>query len=161
MISIRRAQDQDSQAIFEIHTRAIRKVCASHYSATQLEAWASHRQLGSHLSAIRSRYFLVASDGFRILGFGQLDLASGEMEAVYVNPDALRQGVGSLLLCSIESQARALGLSFLCLKSTLNAVPFYKHAGFWEVAPAIHRISSDMDLACIEMKKKLIDNTGS
>jgi putative acetyltransferase len=155
MLVVRHAREGDAQGIFEVHIRAILEVCATHYSASQLEAWASHRPPGTHSPAIRSREFFVAVDNSRLIGFGQLNLDTGEIEAVYVHPQALRQGVGSLLLCTLEKTARRAGLSCLHLKSTLNAVPFYQHAGFRTVAPTTHRISPEVELACVEMEKEL------
>ena len=155
VLAVRRAQDEDAQAIFEVHTRSIREICASHYSAAEVETWASRRPAGSHLTAIRSRECFVATDDAGIVGFGQLDLATGEVEAVYVHPRAVRQGVGARLLRTLEEVARVAGLSVLRLKSTLNALPFYEHAGFRIEAQATHRISPEVALACVEMRKEL------
>jgi GNAT superfamily N-acetyltransferase len=117
MVVIRRAQDEDTQAIFEVHTRAILEVCATRYSASHVEAWVNRLPSGSHLWAIRSREFLVAVEDSRIVGFGQLDRDTGEIEAIYVHPHSLRQGIGSLLLRALEKAARAAGLSSLCKSS--------------------------------------------
>ena len=155
MFVVRRAQDEDAQAVFEVHTRAILEICTSHYSAAEVEAWASRRPPGCHLRAIRSREFFVATDDAGIVGFGQLDLATGEVEAVYVHPRALRHGVGTCLLGALEELGRAGGVSALHLKSTLNAVPFYQHAGFQIAARTKHRISPEVVLACVEMRKEL------
>ena len=77
------------------------------------------------------------------------------MEAVYVHPRAVRRGVGARLLRTLEEIARAAGLSTLHLKSTLNAVTFYQRAGFRIEAQATHRISPDVELACVGMRKEL------
>jgi putative acetyltransferase len=155
MLVVRRARDEDAQAVFEVHTRAIREVCASHYSAAEVEAWASRRPAGSHVTAIRSREFFVATDDAGVVGFAQLDPDSGEVEAVYVHPRAVRRGAGTRLLLTLEEVARVRGLSMLRLKSTLNAVPFYQRAGFRVEAPAKHRISPELELACVAMRKEL------
>ena len=72
-----------------------------------------------------------------------------------MHPRAVRQGVGARLLRTLEEVARVAGLSVLRLKSTLNALPFYEHAGFRIEAHATHRISLEVALACVEMRKEL------
>jgi putative acetyltransferase len=155
VLVVRRAHEEDAPVIFEVHTCSIREICVSRYSAAEVEAWAGRLRPGSHLRAIRSREFFVATDDTGIAGFGQLDLGAGEVEAVYVHPRALRRGVGARLLRTLEEVARAAGLSELHLKSTLNAVTFYQRAGFRIEAQATHRISPDVELACVEMRKDL------
>jgi putative acetyltransferase len=72
-----------------------------------------------------------------------------------VHPRVVRHGVGTRLLRTLEELARAVGLSVLYFKSTLNAVPFYQRAGFRVEATATHRIAPEVELACVAMRKEL------
>jgi putative acetyltransferase len=105
---------------------------------------------------IRERTFLVAVAADVVVGFGQLDGVTGEVEAIYVRPSAARSGVGSRLLSELEHVARDLGLGELFLDSSLNAVPFYTRAGFRGVERRTHRLEPDGAIACVRMLKTLI-----
>lgn len=82
MITIRRARQADSKGIWLVHTQAIREICKSHYTPEEIEAWAGRLYPDSYQGIIKSREFFVAEDQGRIVGFGQLCLMSGEVEAV-------------------------------------------------------------------------------
>src|SRR5437763_10850538 len=100
-IQIRRAVLEDAGGVYDVHSRAIREVCCSHYSRADVDAWAGRLFPGAHRDAIASREFFVALEANSILGFGQLNVDSSEVEAVYVHPTALRRGIGSQLLATL------------------------------------------------------------
>ena len=81
-MSIRRATDQDRQGIWIVHVRAIREVCARAYSEAQVTSWAGRLSPASYVAAVRERVLVVFEDASSITGFGQLNQASGETEAV-------------------------------------------------------------------------------
>jgi putative acetyltransferase len=95
----------------------------------------------------------MAEDQGRIVGFGQLCLTSGEVEAVYVHPNAARQGVGAQLLRRLEARAKEQGLTSLHLDASLNAVPFYTVAGFVPQREAKHQLKSGVEITCVVMTK--------
>ena len=102
-----------------------------------------------------SRELFVAEENDGIVGFGQLNVESGEVEAVYVLPNAERQGVGTRLLRTLEEYAQKHGLTSLHLDASLNAVPFYLSAGYVPVREAKHRLRADVEIACVVMEKGL------
>src|SRR5688572_2476474 len=136
---IRPAEQTDRQQILEVHTSAIRELCAQHYTAAEIAAWSGRLREDSYDRVIRERKLLVAVEADVVVGFGQLDVATGEVEAIYVRPTAARVGVGSRLLGDLESIARGQGLAELFLDSSLNAVPFYARAGFHSIEHRFHR----------------------
>jgi len=73
---------------------------------------------------------LVATDATGIVGFGQLNQASGQVDAFYVRPGRQGEGLGRALLSALEGEARAAGLKELQLSAPLNAVGFYARAGY-------------------------------
>jgi amino-acid N-acetyltransferase len=87
--------------------------------------------------------FLVAEQGGEVIGCGALhvmweDLA--EVRTLAVNPDHLRQGVGSRILEGLIQQARKLGIErVFCL--TFETTFFAKH-GFVEIdgTPVDHAV---------------------
>jgi GNAT superfamily N-acetyltransferase len=153
--AVRRATQDDREAIWTVHVRAIREICASSYPADSITAWAQLLSPDSYVGVLREHFFIVAQDAGAILGFGQLDQAKGEVEAVYVRPDRKGQGVGTTILSHLEEAAREAGLKRLQLSSTLNAVPFYERAGYAREGRTVHRLPTGVELPCVRMSKRV------
>jgi len=83
-----------------------------------------------------------------------------EVEAVYVRPEAGRQGIGLKLLQQLETRGRALGLSELNLYASLNAVPFYKRAGYLAQQESKYRLSTGLEISCVPMLMSLDSEAG-
>jgi GNAT superfamily N-acetyltransferase len=98
---------------------------------------------------------VVATDGPTVVGFGQLEPNTGEVEAVYVLPERQREGIGQTLLSELEARARVRGISRLELSATLNAAQFYERAGYARDHPTVHRLPTGVELQCIRMTKEL------
>ena len=154
-LSIRRAIDDDRQGIWAVHVRAIREVCSHSYSAEQVASWAGLLSPDSYVAVLRERLLLVAEDPGGIAGFGQLNRANGEVDALYVLPGRQGEGIGRALLLALEDEARAAGLKRLQLSATLNAVPFYDRAGYVEEGATVHRLPNGVELQCLRMSKDL------
>jgi len=155
-LSIRRATDHDRQGIWNVHVRAISEVCSRSYSDKQITSWAGLLSPDSYVAVVRDRFLVVAEDSAGIIGFGQLNQASGEVEAVYVLPERQREGIGGALLRSLEDAAHSAGLKKLQLSATLNSVPFYRRAGYVEEGSTEHRLPSGVELPCVRMSKELM-----
>ena len=130
MITIRRAKQEDKESVWRVHIRAIKEICKSHYSEDELQAWSGVLKPWRYKEAISSKTFFVAEDSDVIVGFGQLDQENGKVEAMYVCPDHIRRGVGRKILHALESVAQESDLTSLHLWASLNAIPFYKSAGY-------------------------------
>ncbi len=153
--TIRWATDDDRPAIWAVHVRAIREVCSRSYSAEQVASWSGLLSPDSYVAVLRERFVVVAEDSGGITGFGQLNQATGEVDAVYVLPGRQREGIGGALLRSLEAAARAAGLKGLQLSATLNAVPFYERAGYCGEGTTVHRLPTGVELPCVRMSKEL------
>jgi GNAT superfamily N-acetyltransferase len=62
--------------------------------------------------------------------------ATGDLQSVYLVPEARDNGLGSRLVVGVLDEARALGLSKVTVQSTTRAVPFYCRTGF-ESSPKV------------------------
>jgi N-acetylglutamate synthase-like GNAT family acetyltransferase len=157
LVTIRRAREEDADAVGRVHRSSIRELCRGHYTAEQIAAWSPPRPPGHYEKAIREKEFYVAEEGGRVVGFGALNVGSGEVEAVYVGPEAVGRGVGMKLLRKVEERARAAGLKGLRVDASLNAVGFYERAGYSLEDMGAHRLWNSVDLPCAHMSKELAD----
>jgi putative acetyltransferase len=143
-MNVRRMTDLDRGAVANLHRRSARELGAEAYDEETAKAWAGDRCHCDYDLADADSVFVVAvttpdvTRGPRVerspgggegdvAGFAHLDVASGEVEAVYVSPTYAGEGVGSMLLSRVEARGRDEGLESLSVASSLNAVGFYEH----------------------------------
>jgi len=155
-ITIRNARQVDRGAIWEIHIRAIKELCKSHYSERELQTWTEVLKPVRYEEQISKGPFFVAVAGDSIIGFGNLNQKSCEIEALYVDPDHAGRGVGIKILQALENQALNLGLKLLRLTSSLNAVRFYERAGYKPQKQKRWLLPSEM-VVCVPMIKELVE----
>jgi ribosomal protein S18 acetylase RimI-like enzyme len=158
-LALRHAQPADAPAIWAVHTRAIRECCAEHYTPAEIAAWSGRMTPASYRDPIRLQRIVVAEtdtpEGPRIVGFGQLQGAEGVIEAIYVDPDFARRGIGTALVATLLDTARRAGLPGVVLDASQNSVPFYRALGFRDDGPARHALAPGVRLACTVMTKPL------
>ncbi|WP_435154364.1 GNAT family N-acetyltransferase [Haladaptatus sp. DFWS20] len=158
MPSIRPATEADTKAILHLHIASIRAFAPDQYRDEQVKAWAT-KPLGSapYRESVRngSEDIVVAEVEGEVAGFGRLDIASEVVDAVFVHPRHARNGVGLALLSNLESRAGERQIDSLSLHASLNAVPFYEQAGYERVKTIAHETTGGIELACVEMTKKL------
>jgi GNAT superfamily N-acetyltransferase len=156
---MRPARADDAAALCDVHARAIRALPGPRPTAAQREAWMGRMRPESYLEPMPSRVRIVAELGppesTRIIGYAQLHVAEGTVEAVYVDPDFARRGVGRALALALEREARARGLPGLVVEATENSVPFYGALGFLAKAVDRHRLAPGVNLECAVMEKRL------
>ena len=158
MVTIRRATQRDRESIWNVHMRAIQEVCKSHYSQKEIEDWSEALKPTRYNEPIKRGAFFVAVDDNVIVGFGNLNQDSGEIEAVYVAPEYVRRGVGREILQTLENVARDGGLTRLRLSSSMNAVQFYENAGYRRQKQKRYLLPCEM-VVCLPMTKKLASTT--
>lgn len=152
MIVIRSSRLDDSAAMWAIRTRAVRTGCAGHYTAAEIAAWTATAPPPSYPRLLVGGGAVVAEVAGRMAGFAMLDLDSGEIEAVFVDPDHAGKGIGQRLLRALLAVAISHGLSGLHLYASLNAVAFYQGAGFVRVRDERYPHPSGVALACVLMR---------
>jgi len=77
--------------------------------------------------------------------------ADAEVQAVYVHPEAAREGVGTALLAGLEGHAREFGADDAALHASLNAVGFYERRGYERVAERDHEFRDGATGTVVEM----------
>lgn len=154
-MTIRPARDSDAPALWHVHSVSVQTLCAGWYSEEEITVWVGRLVADAYQSAIRAHLMVVAEDDGDVVGFGELDLARGEVVAVYVRPQAAGAGVGSALLSHLEHAARTHGLSRLTLCASLNAEKFYAHRGWHAGVREKHRLTNAVAVDCVRMDKAL------
>lgn len=162
---LRPAVLEDAEAIVRVHHAAVHASAANTYRPEVLEAWSgvpSEARFARMRQAIASadESILVAEDARRVIGFGSVVLSLEELRSLYVHPEAWRRGAGAALLAELERLAMGRGLTRLQLKSSLNAEPFYRAAGFVAIGPGTHRIGDGLTMECVRMHKDLLPPDG-
>jgi len=128
--TLRTASPGDLDALKRVRDESARHACGAVYSPAQLAAWLARPLPAKMRALIDSACVLVAMSDGEIVGYGAIDLATAEIEAVFVAPGAMGSGLGRRLLHQLEDIARANDVRALSLSASLNAVPFYRRAGY-------------------------------
>lgn len=155
VLEIKRANHSDSQTAFDIRLLAIRHQCIGAYTETQLLAWTAGAAEDGYCTLMEKHFYLGRIDGEPV-ATGMLDLANGEIGAIFVHPGFMQRGIGRKILDHLECLARDFGLEEVKLDATLNAADFYRRHGFVGEETAIYHSPSGLQLACVPMVKRLI-----
>ncbi len=155
MITIRPAVEDDAEPLHRIFKTSVQQLAKNHYSPEQITAWSSRRKPKDYLPAIRLHKVWIADVDRKPAGYVQLEIQTGEVQAVFVSPEYARKGVGTELMLFMEQVARKTGLTLLFLRASLNAVPFYQKLGYLETEKIVHRTDDGMEFDCVNMHKAI------
>jgi GNAT superfamily N-acetyltransferase len=157
--AIRPARPDDAKALWLVHGRAVRALAGTHYTPDEREAWATRMRPEGYLEPMATRLLLVAAttaeEGSRIIGYGQLHVAEGTIDAIYVDPGWVRRGVGAALVDALERESRTRGLTGLVVEASLNSVPFYQALGYVAKGLDQHPLAPGVGIAFVVMEKRL------
>ena len=143
MITVREATVNDTTAVAQVHVRswqvAYRGLMADEYlDQLTVEERATRYRFGSgDVTTLRT---IVAIDDGSLLGFAtfgllrEVDLPeTGEIFALYVDPDCWRHGIGTTLITSAWKSLRAMSISKVLLwvlEGNDHATRFYESQGW-------------------------------
>ena len=154
--TLRLATEGDIRALHVLVEASVRGLQAEDYSPAQIEG-ALGTVLGVDTQLIADGTYFVAEylDGKRLAGCGGWSkrktlfgadrgpgrepellnpaIDAAKVRAIFVHPDFARQGLGSLILATVEDAARAAGFRYFEMGSTLTGVPLYRLKGYIEV----------------------------
>ena len=154
-INIREARKEDGPSIALVHTVTVSAIETNLYTREEIESWATPRSLDGYAELIQTRECFVAEVDDQIAGFGVLNPATSVIDAVYVSPSASGRGIGLRLLHTLEERALSLGLKTLQLNASLNAVPFYRRAGYLGAEQKKYKLQTGVEISCVPMSKIL------
>ena len=151
---------EDATAMVAIHHASVRAIDAAQYPRTVLAAWSPEpgprREAWMRGLLESGRFFaLLAESGDKPVGFALCEAEEGFLQALYVDPKAAGAGVGRVLLQACEQAMRERGRLASRVLASLNAVAFYRAAGYREIGAASQPLADGSLLACVEMTKPL------
>jgi len=128
-IAIRPANFQECELLGDL---AYRSKAYWGYSAEFMEACRAELSVSERdIANSRRSYVLVESDR-KILGYYALERLSAvecELEALFVEPEHIGQGIGRQLIEHAKSHAREMGAESILIQGDPNAAHFYLAAG--------------------------------
>lgn len=127
---MRTARFEDVPGILRLIERAIEQGCRDHYDERQRRSVYVGYASSLFIEALGPFATLVCEIRDRLVGAAQVDLSAGLLRALFVESELHGHGIGRALLAAVESHARAAGCSELVGAMSLNAVSFYRRAGF-------------------------------
>ena len=160
---VRRATDNDADALADVHGDSVRTLGARDYPPAVVAEWGAPRS-GSRYRAGMARgvIFFVAvqttpATTESVLGFASYAV-EGERHriAVYIRGSAARQGLGRRLYEAAEAVARSVGAPAIAIEAALGAVPFWTAVGFERLEAMEHPFPNGQSMTCIRMHKRLI-----
>lgn len=177
---LRIATEEDIPALHALIESSVRGLQGSDYTPAQIEG-ALGTVLGVDTQLIRDRTYFIAetvSESRRMAGCGGwskrktlfgADRGPGrepellnpvtdaaKVRAIFVHPDYARQGLGSLILSTVEDAARAAGFRRFEMGSTLTGVPLYKLRGYGEVERISVPLANGEVLPVVRMTKTVM-----
>ncbi|WP_159077162.1 GNAT family N-acetyltransferase [Halococcoides cellulosivorans] len=156
-LRIRAARADDAADLLVCKRDAILAINHDAYDADQLAAWAPDgRDLGAFETALDGDEYevRVAERAGAIVGYAVLNRASGTIDAVFVDPDHARSGVGRQLVGVLETTASVAGLDTLSVAASLNARAFYADLGY-EPIERTTRTFDDHSVPVVRMRRSL------
>ncbi|XLZ70847.1 GNAT family N-acetyltransferase [Massilia sp. SR12] len=149
MLTLMPATPADIPALWALRTRALQTQCAGHYAPAILDAWAASPAPAHYPTLLLQGGGIKACVHGALAGYAILDQANNEVDAVFVNPLHGGQGVGKALLHALEQMAAQPAK--LHLYASLNAVPFYRAAGYDAGQSMQYPHPSGVLLDCVHM----------
>lgn len=158
-IRVRNAQLTDIDGIYQAHISSIKKLGARFYTDQEVDIWLSFISPEKYrpIFGIDQFFVVTAEIGEKIVGWGLLTVADGEIRALYVDADYAGKGVGTVLYQSLENEAIKRGNMHLTLNSTLSAVGFYEKMGFTRLGADRFYFTDNFSLQIEKMEKSLAE----
>ncbi|MEF0940770.1 GNAT family N-acetyltransferase [Rhizobium sp. BR 362] len=129
MLTVRQYVPADADLTIHIFLRAIREVASKDYTQAQVDAWARVEDREAWAKRRSSRPAWIVQYGNVSIGFADL-VPDGLLDMMFVHPDYQGIGAASLLLATIEAEARKQGIQRIFTEASLTARPFFERRGF-------------------------------
>jgi N-acetylglutamate synthase-like GNAT family acetyltransferase len=126
--TIRRALEEDADAISVVILRALRETNAKDYTGEIIDRVERSFAPAAVRELIGKRTVFVAVIDGRVVGTASLD--GSVVRSVFVAPDVQARGIGKFLMAEVENTARAGHITRLAVPSSVTAETFYAGLGY-------------------------------
>ncbi|MEG2805632.1 GNAT family N-acetyltransferase [Stenotrophomonas sp.] len=151
-VRLRPGRVDEADALWVLRTRCVRELCSAAYPPEVIAPWAASPPPAQYAGLIAQGGGVVAEDGAgQVLGYGIIDVANNEIDALFVDPACGGRGIGQILmqaLFALADPSRPLMLS-----ASLNAVAFYQRCGFRALREEAYPHPSGIALASVRMQR--------
>lgn len=154
MVTIRKANQFDTQKIYDLRSRAIVEKCSEYYSEEQVSLWTQGEASEEFNQDVIATFYVSEIDD-QVIGSGKLNTETGMVDAIFVEPEYFGIGAAKQMLFFLETLAKSHGLKRLKLDATLNAAPFYRACGYVGESRSTYHSQRGISLDCIPMEKAL------
>ena len=125
-MKLRKYNSNDIREIIRLFYDTVHTVNAADYTEEQLDAWALEQpDLEKWNQSLREHYSIVAIDGERIIGFGDID-RTGYLDRLYIHGDYQRRGIASMICDQLEQAAAGN----IVTHASITARPFFEKRGY-------------------------------
>ena len=129
-VTVRAFRPADAAATREVFHAAVRRGALSRYTPAQVRAWAPDEVDLDRWARCRAEaWTVVAVDDGRVVGFADLTDA-GELDMLFVHPDAARRGVATALVAAVTGEATRLGMRRVDVRASRVLQPLLERLGF-------------------------------
>jgi GNAT superfamily N-acetyltransferase len=136
----------------QAEVRVLRSGC---YDRRKIADWSGPVGPREYEKRIKESVILVAQEEEEILGFSQLEPATGNLRGLYGDPLHVEFGFGSTLLHRSEARARSARLMTVEVEATLKSRGFYESCGYISRGHRRSNVAGAVELDCFEIPKKL------
>lgn len=148
-MTIRLASIDDAQAIHNLHTASVTRLCTM-YAAETIAGWLAGRTPEGYKGIAKNEMYVYEAQG-KIIGFSHV--VNRDIAALFVSPESAGKGVGSALMRHALHHIRQRCEGPISLESTLNAVPFYEKMGFKKTGDSL-TYRNNVEIPTVLMEQK-------
>ncbi len=154
-LSVRPVGFEDVDAVLGLIERAVQRGCRDHYDSSQRAAvFASYAQT-LFVDSLGPVETIAADREGQLVGVAQLDPPTDRLRALFVDGDIQRCGIGAFLLSEVVERARRRGAARIHGAMSLNAVSFYRRAGFLPCSGPERLFATGVSVPVLRMEKLL------
>ena len=178
-LKLRQAEPGDVPAITDVIAGSVRSLAKGIYDERQIELSIRSVFGVDHQLIADGTYFVAEGSEGQIAGCGGwskrrtlygasaygesrdpefLDpgVDAAKIRAFFVHPDFARQGIGSAILETCESEAKEAGFAAAEMMATLPGVPLYSARGYSGDERVQIPVGEGVEIECIRMRKNLL-----
>lgn len=160
-IEYRTAKSNDAKDMVNVHFKAVQSISKDTYDKQTLSAWSPKpntqriKWLEAFVENDNVRCYVATNKKSKVLGIAIYLIADQCIKSLYVDPKHSGMGIGTRLFKRVEQFANRHAADKVHLKSSVNAVPFYKNLGFKSIKEVKQILSNGSSMEAIFMEKAI------